>query len=346
MASERTVLRIMGKVLWDTNPTETDLAARQLAVALGYPVGWRVVRTIEITGDYSSSNTSSSNKVIVDRIHAGKPGEGCDMWFHHAAAMQAASVWIDGESTAFDNTGGHLLPRLPKFQKGDKVEVLYEEEWWEAKIVRRKDHVDSFRYQVHYAADNSKQSGVEEDLIRPRKADVDPEKTAIDLGLGEGWQAVALGAKAKRWTITDPTGEVYKSKKNALDAYAKIVASEKEMADGDPPWRREGNEYLGRRVKWTMNHSVSARRTVPVDQVGTVVGYISETDVDNAGEPGFVSEQTGKPAKLFHVSFDDDPHHPYASYLVQSQDLEEYELTGGILPEESQSPAKKKARKR
>lgn len=33
------------------------------------------------------------------------------------------------------------------------------------------------------------------------------------------------------------------------------------------------------------------------------------------GEPGFVSE-SGKPANLFHVEFDDDPNHPYGEYLL------------------------------
>jgi hypothetical protein len=383
MASERTVLRLMGKALWDTRPTTTDLAARQLAVALGYPESWRVVRSIE-TNECSSSATAttssttlsstlpsstpsppkhSNHKIIVDRIYAGPPDSMCDMWFHHTAAMQVAATWGGGETgeggkggegegtspnnTPFDQKGGHLLPRLPQFDKKDLVQVYYEDEWWDAKILRRKEDLDTYRYQVQYAFDTSKQSGVEEDLIKAREAKVakDPSQTAVELGLGADWEAVESGGK--RWKITDPEGVSYKSKAAALKAYKIVLTSEKEMEGGDPPWRTDGNEYIGRRVVWTHNHSVSARRTVAVDQVGKVTGYIGETDVDQSGEPGFVSERTGKPAKLFHVVFDDDPSHPYVSYLVQSQDLEEYEIAECVVEEDNiRSPAKKKARKR
>jgi hypothetical protein len=356
MASERTVLRIMGKALWDTRATTTDLAARQLAVALGYPESWRVVRNIETNESAPASpstpapNPSPSTKIIVDRIYAGLPDSGCDMWFHHTAAMQVAATWVDDDgegtnSTPFDQKGGHLLPRLPQFNKGDLVQALYEDEWWDAKILRRKEDVDTYRYQVQYGFDNSKQSGVEEELIKPRDLVKDPSETALELGLGQGWEAVEAGGK--RWKITDPEGVSYKSKTAALKAYKLVLSTEKEMEGGDPPWRTVGNEYLGRRVVWTTKHAASARRTVDVDQVGTMTGYISETDVDQSGEPGFVSEKTGKPAKLFHVAFDDEPSHPYASYLVQSQDLEEDELLECMVPEDSvRSPAKKKARKR
>ena len=47
MASHQTVLEYMGKALWEPKPTKSDKQARQLAEALGYPVGWRVVRTLE-----------------------------------------------------------------------------------------------------------------------------------------------------------------------------------------------------------------------------------------------------------------------------------------------------------
>ena len=50
------------------------------------------------------------------------------------------------------------------------------------------------------------------------------------------------------------------------------------------------------------------------------------TDVDKAGNPGYRSEKTGEPAPLFHVVYDDDPNHPYPSHLMESQDLEEYEI--------------------
>ena len=53
--------------------------------------------------------------------------------------------------------------------------------------------------------------------------------------------------------------------------------------------------------------------------IGKILGWIADTDVDKVGEPGFVSESTGKPACLFHVKFG-------SSNTIDSQDYEEYEL--------------------
>jgi len=312
----------MGKALWDPHPTGTDLRARQLAAALGYPLGWRVVRTIE-------------EQCIVDRIYSARSDM---MWVHHEAAMQAAEQLYHDESLNFK--GGHYLPRLPLYDKGDKVQVLYEGEWWDAKILRRKEHPDGFRYQVHYQADNSRQSGVDEQLIRHRPAEKSPEEMATELGL-DGWQAFSTGKN--KWKIISSSGKTYTSKKAALSDY--LNDEPKDSGEqGDPPWRTTGNDYLGRHVLWVSKHSVSARRTVQVEQIGQVTGWISETDVDKAGEPGFVSERTNQPARLYHVVFEDDPHHPYASHLVQSQDLEEYELLECLLSED-EYPPKKKMRK-
>ena len=53
------------------------------------------------------------------------------------------------------------------------------------------------------------------------------------------------------------------------------------------------------------------------------------------GNPGFISEKTGQPANLFHIKFADQPGHPYAKFLLDVQDAEEYEiLDRGLLPEE------------
>jgi len=439
MTSRETVLDYMGRALWDPTPTgSSDLRARQLAAGLGYPVTWRVVRTLEHcpvlpstltkeinnkegtvdvmknttetqetvasetpqepitttsfdeTKDTSNVNDGNENVArrttkttlcIVDRIYAGKPGTGCDMWVHHEAAMGAALSWNDGTtpylldddlqpvqdtehsksttySTPFSCKGGHLLPRVPKYTKGDKVQVLYEDEWWDASISRPgKFHQASgtIRYQVHYTSDGSKQSGVEEELIRQRPQAQNPKKVAATLlGIDEtsGWEAYKKGNN--RWKIVAPNGEIFTSKKKAMDAYNasvnQTITNPDEGGEDDPPWRTTGNDYLGRRVIWSTQYKPSARRTVQIDQVGTVTGWISEKDVDKAGEPGFVSERTGQPARLFHLKFDDEPHHPYASCLVESQDVEEYELLECLLPEgvgekSSSSPAKKKRKR-
>jgi hypothetical protein len=329
MASEQTVLNIMGKALWDPNPTTTDLQARQLAVVLGYPRNWRVVRSLD-------------DGVLVDRIYSDKPGSDCDTWFNHAGAMEAAATWETSDQTPYAFRGGHLLPLQPLFDKGDKVQVFYGDTWWNAKILRRKEYPGQFKYQVFYPSDASKQSGVEEALIRHRPTEVDPEVTASALGFGEGWKAYSVGNN--KWKIVSRAGETYKTKKAALEAFQ---AETKAAADeGDPPWRTVDNEYLGRRVKWITQHKASARRTVSLEQIGTVTGWISETDVDKEGQPGFVAEQTGKPARLYHVKFYEDPHHAYSSHFLSEQDLEEWELKASLIPEDEREPPKKKIRTR
>ncbi|KAL3904198.1 MAG: hypothetical protein SGILL_010158 [Bacillariaceae sp.] len=64
------------------------------------------------------------------------------------------------------------------------------------------------------------------------------------------------------------------------------------------------------------------------------------------GNPGFISETTGKPANLFHVVFDDQPNHPYASHLLDIQDFEEYEIQDKVIEGGSaEEPNKKKQKK-
>ena len=71
------------------------------------------------------------------------------------------------------------------------------------------------------------------------------------------------------------------------------------------------------------------------------------TDVDAAGEPGFISEHTGQPAALYHVEFQEDKTHPYPKLLVESQDMEEFELIKCLLPEENKEagPPPKKTKR-
>jgi hypothetical protein len=210
MASEQTVLNVLGRAFWDPTPTGTDLRARQLAAAMGYPTTWRVVRTVD---------TIQGRSMIADRIYAGKPDTDCDAWFHHEAAMKAAAAWNDESSTAFSNAGGHLLPREPLFDKHDKVQVMYEGEWWDAKVLRRKTHNEGFRYQVQYVQDHSKQTGVDERLIRPRQ-DLNHDAFALakQQGFGEGWQATAHG---KRWKVIAPDGTVYTRKKSGPGSFSR-----------------------------------------------------------------------------------------------------------------------------
>lgn len=334
MPIESFVARGMGAALWDTRPTKTDQRAQHLAAALGYPEGWRVVREIV--------STETHPTIIVDRIYAGDPGEDCDCWFHHAAAQRAAATWEEEGSgrNPHAHRGGHLLPRQARYAKGDKVQAFFEDEWWDARIVRRKEHATGFRYQVHYAADNSKQSGVPEEWIRPRpeattskrkgQAQEDPVELAAKLGFGDGWTAESKGGK--RYRITDPSGNVYLSKAKAMEAYLSSDTGAP-RDEGDPPWRTDGHEWINRRVERRHVQAVSARRNVTVIQYGTIKGWIAATDVDKAGNPGYRSEKTGEPACLFHVVYDDDPNNPYPSHLMEFQDLEEHEVREMLLAE-------------
>jgi hypothetical protein len=370
------VARTLGGALWDAHPTRTDVRARHLAAALGYPDGWRVVRTVEAQPPTAATSATSTTPslaavvekeepipatpaalVIVDRIHAGDPTTDCDCWFHHAAAQQAAATWIDDDddyppddgtaNDPFGHSGGHLLPRVAKYYKGDAVQALFQDEWWDAKIVRSKQHASGeFRYQVHYAADRSKQSGVPEECLRPRQAagrpsSKDPHAEAVKLGFGPDWQAVATGNK--RYRLTDPSGTVYTSKAKALEAYTASSSSVQTTAgvrdEGDPPWRMTGHDLLGRRVQRKHVHAVTARRNVTVMQWGRVQGWIAATDVDRQGNPGYRVEATGEPAPLFHVEYEDDPNHPYPSHTLQSQDLDASELQEILVPEDDNSGA-------
>jgi hypothetical protein len=110
-----------------------------------------------------------------------------------------------------------------------------------------------------------------------------------------------------------------------------LVEDHEEVQEDDPPWRTLGHPFIGRRVFLTSQQQNSASRTVAVEQVGTVTGWIASTDVDTQGNPGYVSEYTNKPADLFHVVFDEELGHPYFPLLLLSQDLEERELLPGLL---------------
>ncbi|KAL7504745.1 hypothetical protein ACHAXN_002322 [Cyclotella atomus] len=93
----------------------------------------------------------------------------------------------------------------------------------------------------------------------------------------------------------------------------KILAGEKVIDEGDPPWRTTGHVLLGR-------SAMLPRKKI----MGKVVGWISETDVDSKGNPGFVSTKTGQPACLFHVATDD---------CEYEQDFEQFELERILIDE-------------
>jgi hypothetical protein len=63
--------------------------------------------------------------------------------------------------------------------------------------------------------------------------------------------------------------------------------------------------------------------------------------LDKQGNPGFVSETTGESANLFYVTFPDQPNHPYASHLLNSQDLEANEIAENLIEESANKKRKR-----
>jgi len=138
----------------------------------------------------------------------------------------------------------------------------------------------------------------------------------------------AAGVEIPPINRNQPTFASAKKKKRKREEEEEEVSeeeSEEEEEGDDPPWRPSGHIFIGQTVK-----VVDDERS---EQLGTIVGWIADTDVDKDGNPGFVSEQTGKPACLFNVEFGDGT----------SQDFEEEELQGKFVSEsEISAPAVKK----
>lgn len=348
-----TVTQLYSRALWDPKQTTTLKSERQLAYALGYPADWRVSRIV---------TAKDGKSVIRDRIHAifGKSKKRSQYtWFHHEAAQQAALL-LEQEGTL---NGSHLLPPMPLYTKGDVVEVSYDNKWYAASISKRKKQADLFLYSVvvratisritclmmtqlrcsafllfrKYHEDGATQDEVAEEDIRPGE---DPSTLAVELGFTADWKA---SRKGSRYILVSPTGERFTTKKAAMKFFNQEQAPplEEDQDVGDPPWRTEGHDWIGRRVKWTSFHKVSGSRQVKVDQIGTIEGYIDRADVDKQGSPGFVSEATGEPADLFHVVFPEDKHHPYPSHCLSAQDLEEPEVEKSLLEESAAAKRKR-----
>jgi hypothetical protein len=277
-----TVAQLYSRAMFDPHPTTTETSQKQLAYALGYPMGWRVERTI-------TKDQTTGMPIIRDRIHAlgGKKNKTKFMWLNHEAAQKAAAILAQegtltpptstSNNSSDTNTGSHLLPPMPKFAKGDVVQVSYEGKWWEAQITKRKKKDDEFFYGVFYVGENSTQDDIAETNIRPSE---DPAELAVSLGFTNDWKASRKGA---RYTLTSPTGKQFTSKKAAMKVFHELQGKGKAAGDddvGDPPWRTEGHELLGKQILWSFEHKASATRRIHIDQLGTVVGYIDAKDKD------------------------------------------------------------------
>ena len=286
-----TISQIYAKAMFDPRATKTIISQKQLAYALGYPMDWRVERNVII---------EEGKKIIKDRIHAlgGKKNQTKYMWLHHEAAQKAALFFekegtLDPTAVEDSNanvikdgsTGSHLLPPIARFKKGEIVQVKYDDKWWAATVSKKpkKKNDDEFYYSVVYHGDSATQDEIaEEDL----KSGEDPSELAVSLGFDATWSASRNGT---RFMIQAPCGKVFPSKKAALKHFKELTggaskkrkAGEKDAEDeGDPPWRRNGHNFIGRKIVWNFQHKASARRQITIEQIGVIEGYIDECDKD------------------------------------------------------------------
>jgi len=321
----------ISRLLNDPSPTTDSRSERHLAVALGYPETWRVCRRlIAVENDAEEPKTL----LIQDVIYAGNPKKEVDRWYCHEAA-QLACTEFNGDSFQFK--GGHMTQQLPKFQKGDRVEVHYGRKWYAAEISKRKSGKNGIRYTVLYTEDNSTQDNVQEKKIRLAPSDDSAFELAGTLGFPEGWKATKNN---KRYIFVSPEGLTFRNKASAM-AHVKETAVEGE----DPPWRTAGHGLIGKLVLYSHSQKLSGARSVNIEQIGRVVGWISDSDTDRQGQPGYVSEKTNEPAALFHVEFEECPGHAYPKYLLDFQDLEEEEIRDSLLPDDDEPKSKKRKMK-
>jgi len=179
---------------------------------------------------------------------------------------------------------------------------------------------ESSRYDVHYTVDDAIQSDVREEKIRASTKTKKKKKSAPKAApkaapkttptpKKQGGKKRAADSSSGATTPAPKKGRGRPSgskKKNKVEAQEESPANTSmddiSLDEGDPPWRITGHDFLSRKIKWNR-------------KIGTVVGWIAETDVDSEGNPGFVCSKTGDPAHLFHAAFDDF-----------TQDFEEWEL--------------------
>ena len=122
---------VLCRILNDKTPTDGAKSERYLAVALGYPLTWRVRRRVDEQG------------LVIDVIYAGNPKEGADRWYNHEAAFLAAQEFEGTNPEQFK--GGHMRKRPALFQKDDFVEVRHKHCWNPATIKKKKQTLDDVR---------------------------------------------------------------------------------------------------------------------------------------------------------------------------------------------------------
>lgn len=201
---------------------------RNLARSLGYPQSWHVVRVqphpalLEEDSE-AATNTAAS---FMDVIYAGDPSAGVDVYYNHSAALSAALEWKNGESTGFENQGGQMLPRVPKFKKDSWVEVYYpdEDKWYKAQVKKVKPYVNDVRYSVHYPDEDATQM-VSEDLLRA--FDIPPSSSKKRKGVSTSTISPAKKPKSREEPTAQKTKRKYtKRSPKTTDSFNKAESFE------------------------------------------------------------------------------------------------------------------------
>eukprot|EP00984_Skeletonema_dohrnii_P011233 scaffold4465_cov122-Skeletonema_dohrnii-CCMP3373.AAC.4 len=95
----------------------------------------------------------------------------------------------------------------------------------------------------------------------------------------------------------------------------KLIRKYPSLINGDPNFRTSGHVHLGRRIICRNPNNISisglTNATRRKGVKGTVIGFLSESDVDKLGNAAFVATKTsqyskeGEPSRLFHIVLDE-----------------------------------------
>jgi len=157
-------------------PTTTPESELLLAKSLGYPSGWRVVRTVphpalldlpksEVTSLVSHKIDQVRSRIFThfDVIYTSSDG-AADWYYNHSSAMQAALDFVDDKYTGFGGKG-HGLKEQPLYVKDDLVNVKFEGIWYAAVCTGFKRYDDEIRYSVLYKVDGAHQTNISKELM-------------------------------------------------------------------------------------------------------------------------------------------------------------------------------------
>ena len=268
-----------------------------------------------------------SDICIVDGCERWRSG-GCEgMCRKHFSEAEAAKAGKKAPKKALGATGG--TKKLTKTKQRVKLRALSLKA---GAIVKDLDYAEKMGLPPGWSCRENKNAnyliyspGREERFTSKAKAFA---AAGVEMPPINRNQPTSASAKKKKRKREEEVEEVSEEESEEEEEEESEEEEEEEEGD-DPPWRPSGHKFIGQTVKVADDEGS--------EQFGTIVGWIADTDVDKDGNPGFVSEQTGKPACLFNVEFGDGT----------SQDFEEDELQGKFVPaSEISAPVAKKPKGR